>query len=225
MAQSELFSRLTETEAALLSKSPMVRQIPLGSALFHQGHMPENLFLIVDGLVRIAQINTDGEQTTLRIMGPGDLCCVAALRQPSYPATATAIKDTTVLVWRGCSFINVTKQHPAIANSVLAIVGNRAHELLQRATEMTGKCVSQGIAACLLWLSAQAGSKAAEGIHIESPVTRTDLASMAGLTYFTVSRKLSAWQKQGLVKSGRHRLTILDIAGISEIGEPRAGGS
>ncbi|MGP9812647.1 Crp/Fnr family transcriptional regulator [Rhodopseudomonas sp. NSM] len=221
VAHSALFSHLSEMDAALLLKSSIVRQIQPGSALFHQGDAPENLFQIVEGLVRVTQLNREGEQITLRIMGPGDLCCVAAIRQRSYPATATALKDTTVLAWRGCSFIEMTNRHPAIANNVLAIVGNRAHEMLQLATEMTGKSVSQRIAASLLRLSAQAGIETKEGLHIESPVTRTDLASMAGLTYFTVSRILSAWQKQGLVKSGRHRLTILDMPRISEIAEPR----
>ncbi|ABD07846.1 transcriptional regulator, Crp/Fnr family [Rhodopseudomonas palustris HaA2] len=220
VAHSALFSHLSDAEAALLLRTSTVRQIQPGNALFHQGDAPETLFQIVEGLVRVTQINTEGEQITLRIMGPGDLCCVAAIRQQSYPATATALKDTTVLAWRGCTFIDMANQHPAIANNVLAIVGNRAHEMLQRATEMTGKCVSQRIAACLLRLSVQAGVTTRDGVHIEAPVTRTDLASMAGLTYFTVSRILSAWQKQGLVKSGRQRLTILNMPRIAEIAGP-----
>ncbi|NEW94539.1 Crp/Fnr family transcriptional regulator, partial [Rhodopseudomonas sp. BR0M22] len=119
--------------------------------------------------------------------------------------------------------VNVVEQSPALADNVVCIAGDRTREMLNRATEMTGKCIAQRIAASLLRLSAQAGVRTPAGIHIESPVTRIDLASMAGLTYFTVSRTLSAWQKQGLVKSGRHRLTILDVSRLSEIAEPRIG--
>jgi len=52
-------------------------------------------------------------------------------------------------------------------------------------------------------------------------VTRGDLAEMAGLTYFTVSRMLSLWQKQGLVKSCRQRMTVLDPDRLAEIAEGR----
>jgi CRP-like cAMP-binding protein len=219
--RSALFSQLPATETSRLLAASMPRQFQPGQVLFHQGDTPEYLYQIVAGLVRITQINSEGEQITLRIMRPGDLCCVAAFRQPSYPATATAIKETTVLAWRVGSFVALTQQSPAIADNVVCIAGDRTREMLQRATEMTGKCIAQRIAASLLRLSVQAGTPTADGIHIESPVTRVDLASMAGLTYFTVSRTLSAWQKQGLVRSGRHRLTILDMARISEIAEPR----
>jgi len=223
VARSALFSQLSETEIAVLFNAAMLRRIQQGQVLFHQGDPPNYLFQIVGGLLRITQINSDGEQITLRIARPGDLCCVAALRRPAYPATAIAIKDATVLVWRACTFLDLARRHPGIADNVLSIVGDRAHEMLNRATELTGKSIEQRIAACLLRLSAQAGTESAEGIHIEFPITRFDLASMAGLTYFTVSRTLSAWQKQGLVKTGRHRLTILKVAHIVGIAEPRIG--
>lgn len=221
--RSALFSQLPPAETSRLLDASSLRQFPAGQALFHQGDVPEYLFQILSGLVRVTQLNSEGEQITLRIMRPGDLCCVAAFRQRSYPATATAIKATSVLAWRTSSFIALTQQSPALADNVVCIAGDRTREMLQRATEMTGKCIAQRIAASLLRLSAQAGVRTPAGIHIESPVTRIDLASMAGLTYFTVRRTLSAWQKQGLVKSGRHRLTILDISRISEIAEPRIG--
>ncbi|MCA6110929.1 helix-turn-helix domain-containing protein [Bradyrhizobium cenepequi] len=32
-----------------------------------------------------------------------------------------------------------------------------------------------------------------DGVQIEFPITRDDLAEMAGLTYFTISRTLSLW--------------------------------
>ncbi len=41
-----------------------------------------------------------GAQTALRILGAGELIgCVAVFQQILYPATATAIEDTTVLAW------------------------------------------------------------------------------------------------------------------------------
>jgi CRP-like cAMP-binding protein len=44
---------------------------------------------------------------------------------------------------------------------------------------------------------------------------------MAGLTYFTISRTLSVWQRQGLVSSGRQRMTVLDSDRLAEIADGR----
>jgi len=79
--------------------------------------------------------------------------------------------------------------------------------------------VERRIAAALLRLAAQAGTNATDGIQF--PVTRADLAETAGLTYFTVNRMLSLWQKQGIVKSGRQRMTVLDPDRLAEIAEGR----
>jgi CRP/FNR family transcriptional regulator, nitrogen oxide reductase regulator len=219
--QSALFSRLSDEETTLLLAASTLRQVQQGKLLFHQGDPPDLLFLVVSGMVRMSQINADGIQITLRIMKSGDvLGCVAVLKQFPYPATATVLNDTTVLSWRTPVFLELTNRHSTIADNVLSIVGDRARDMVQRIAEMTSKRIEQRIAVSLLRLSDQAGIKTDQGIHIEFPVTRADLAEMSGLTYFTISRTLSGWQKQGLLKSGRHRMTILDLGRLAEIADP-----
>ena len=56
---------------------------------------------------------------------------------------------------------------------------------------------------------AQAGRKTEEGILIDFPITRQDLADMTGSTLHTVSRTLSAWEDRGLVRSARRRVVVV----------------
>ncbi|KIC23525.1 helix-turn-helix domain-containing protein, partial [Leisingera sp. ANG-S3] len=59
-----------------------------------------------------------------------------------------------------------------------------------------------------------------EGIEIAFPVTRRNISEMTGTTLHTVSRLLSAWEKEGIVHSTRkhivvtapHRLVLLSGA-------------
>jgi CRP-like cAMP-binding protein len=181
------------------------------------------LLQVVSGLVRMTQINAEGVQTTLRLMRSGELLgCVAVIQQFPYPATATAAEDSVVLSWRSTQFLGLLKQHHAIMDNTLAIVGTRTRDMVQRVADMSGKNVERRIAAALLRLADQAGTKSNDGIRIQFPVTRDDLAEMAGLTYFTVSRTLSVWQKQGLVSSGRQRMTVLDRKRLAAIADGRA---
>ncbi len=218
--QGALFSGLSQELTTLLLSTATVRQARNGTALFHQGDPSDQLLQVISGLVRMTQINAEGAQTTLRIIRSGDLLgCVAVVQQFPYPATATAVEDTIVLSWRSAQFIGLMKQHQAIMDNTLNIVGTRAKDMVQRVGDMSGKNVERRIAAALLRLAAQVGTTTEDGIQIQFPVTRDDLAEMAGLTYFTVSRTLSLWQKQGLVSSGRQRMTVLDpqrLAGIAE---------
>jgi CRP-like cAMP-binding protein len=48
------------------------------------------------------------------------------------------------------------------------------------------------------------------GIEIDFPISRQDISEMTGTTLHTVSRMMSAWEKQGFVESGRKRITVRD---------------
>jgi CRP/FNR family transcriptional regulator, nitrogen oxide reductase regulator len=204
------FSGLPEDAAAALAAAASLRRVAQGKSLFHQGDAPTHLFQMVTGLVRITQINREGTQTTLRLMGPGDLLgCVAVFQQFPYPASATVLEDTVAMSWSAGQMFELLRQYPPIAESALHFVGQRASEMVQRIVEMSGKRMEQRVASALLRLADQAGTKAHDGIRIEFPVTRHDLAEMAGATYFTISRTLSDWKRRGLVNTSRQCVTIL----------------
>jgi CRP-like cAMP-binding protein len=217
-----LFSGLSDELASSLIGAATIRSAQRGTTLFHQGDAPDQMLQVISGLVRMTQISAEGTQTNLRIMRSGDLLgCVAVLQQFPYPATANAIDDTIVLSWRSAAFLDLIGRHPSIMDNALRIVGARTRDMIQRVGEMSGKNAERRVAAALLRLAAQAGTKTTDGIEILFPVTRDDLAEMAGLTYFTVSRTLSVWQRQGLVSSGRQRITVLDPRRLAEIADGR----
>ena len=76
--------------------------------------------------------------------------------------------------------------------------------------EMSTKQVEQRIANALLRIVGQSGRKTEEGIEIDFPISRQDIAEMTGTTLHTVSRLLSAWESEGIVRSGRQKVTVTD---------------
>lgn len=218
-ARNPLFVALPDGASAALLSAATSRQVSRGATLFHQGDPPTHLHQIVSGLAKLTQVSADGIQTTLRVMGPGELLgCVAVLQQFPYPATSTALDDTVVLSWRAEEFVALMSRYPSIVESTLRIVGARTKEMVDRVVAMSGS-VEQRIAGALLRLADQAGKRVAHGIEIGLPVTREHLAEMAGVTYFTISRTLSSWQKRGLVTSGRQRIVVLAASRLAEIAE------
>lgn len=217
-AAGGLFSGLDEEAADALLETAKQRQVPVGSAVFHQGDAPSQLFQVVTGLVKLSRVDPNGEQTTLRFMGPGELVgCVAVFQQFPFPATATATKPSSVLCWGAAQILDLICRYPAISVNALKTAGDRAREMVERVTELSAKGVEARIAGVLLRLASQVGRSCSGGVEVGSPVTRHDLAEMTGLTYFTVSRALSAWQKQGIVRLGRERIIVVEPRKLAEI--------
>jgi len=218
LARAALFAGLPCDTAAAIAGMATVRQADAGTPVFHQGDAPDHLVLIADGLVRMTQISSDGTETTLRIVAAGAVIgCVAVFRQFPYPATATAIAQSTVLLWRAPQFRDLMHRYPVLAENTLRLVGTHAHDMVARVVEMSGKRVEQRIAGALMRLACQVGTEVEAGIQLAFPVTRDDMAGMAGVTYFTLSRVLSRWQRSGLVRNGRQRLTILSPAHLTRL--------
>ena len=86
---------------------------------------------------------------------------------------------------------------------------------------MSSEQVEQRIAHVILKLVTQSGRKTEQGIEIDFPITRQDIAEMTGTTLHTVSRLLSAWEDEGLVRGGRQKVTVTDPHGLMLVAENR----
>ncbi|WP_244424877.1 Crp/Fnr family transcriptional regulator [Methylobacterium nodulans] len=213
-----LFAGLEREPADALLDAATHRQFAEGTTLFHQGDAPSQLFQVSAGLVKLSRVNPEGEQTTLRFMGAGDLVgCVAVFQQSPFPATAIASKPTSVLCWGAAQILDLTRRYPAISANALKTVGDRAREMIDRVAELTDKGVEARIASVLLRLAGQVGRTCLAGVEIAYPVTRRDVAEMTGVTYFTVSRILGGWQRQGLVQLGRVRIIVMEPQRLAQI--------
>ena len=67
------------------------------------------------------------------------------------------------------------------------------------------------MAGALLRLVAVVGEPRDSGVLLQVPLTRADLASMAGTTTESASRAMSRLRRGGVVESGRRWTAVLDV--------------
>jgi CRP-like cAMP-binding protein len=72
----------------------------------------------------------------------------------------------------------------------------RIEDVQNRYLEVCTEHVDQRIARSLLRLMRRAGLKVPEGMHIDIPLSRQNIADYSGTTLYTVSRTLSAGEKR-----------------------------
>ena len=75
----------------------------------------------------------------------------------------------------------------------------------------------QRVAYTLVKLSEKLGEKSDVGLLIQLPLSREDIANMSALTTETVSRIISKFQKQTLIKTGRKWVAIRNVEGLKNI--------
>ncbi len=220
VAAFPLFAGMPASDLDEMLRESRSAHHPKNAAVFEQGEPADAFFVLVHGHVRASKATPDGQQIVVRYVSPGEIFGVApAIGMTHYPATATAVVDSVVLAWPSAAWPRFVARHPTMATSALQTVGSRLQEAHTRVMEMTTEQVERRVAHALLRLAKQSGRKTAEGIEIDFPISRQDVAEMTGTTLHTVSRILSAWEQQGLVSGGRQRIALLDphkLFGIAE---------
>jgi CRP/FNR family transcriptional regulator, nitrogen oxide reductase regulator len=209
VADLPLFAGLAPAELdAMLSEARSARH-PKNSAVFEQGEDAHSFFLLLHGHVRATKMTPAGQQIVVRYVTPGETFAFAmAIGNTKYPATATAVDDSVVLAWPSAAWPRLVAQHPSLAANTLQTVGARLQETHARVIEMSTEQVERRVAHALLRLAQQAGRKVEQGVEIDFPISRQDIAEMTGTTLHTVSRILSGWEQQGLVEGGRQRIVL-----------------
>ena len=187
------------------------KRIAKGGTVFEQEAEAQSFFLLIDGHVRVVKATPDGQQVIVRYISPGELMGIAqALGRSTYPASAIAAIDCVVLAWPGHLWSEFAFAIPSFGANTYKTVGTRLHDTHSRIVEMATEQVEQRIAHSLLRLVKQTGKATDEGILIDFPISRQDIAEMTGTTVHTVSRLLTSWEDKGLVKSGRQKVTVVE---------------
>lgn len=218
LKQAPFFSGLQETDIALINKQFREYGYQSGEPIYFSGEKAANLYLVASGQVKLLQHTTSGQDVLLDILKPGDYFgSLTAVADELYSETAQAHTAVCVLRINAESFRTLLQQYPPVALKVIDITARRLLETQETVRRLSTDAVDRRIAAILLKLAYKVGEITGEGILIQMPLSRDDLAQMAGTTTETTSRVISQFQKEGLVRSGRQWVAIVDISGLEKI--------
>lgn len=212
VANLPVFANATREQVEAVLRDSQLASHSKGNAIFRQGEQAHSFWLLMEGRLQVVKLTPEGQQVVVRYIGPGEFFGIAvAMGRPSYPATSTPVVDSLALAWPSAAWPRLVEQCPTLGASALHTIGSRLHDAHSRLVEMSTQPVGQRIAAALLRLAQQAGRTVPTGIVFDFPISRQDVAEMTGTTLHTVSRTLSAWEAQGVVRSGRRRIEILAL--------------
>jgi CRP-like cAMP-binding protein len=219
--QSSLFKDVKPDVFAQAMNASVPRSVEEDGFFFMQGDPATHAYVLVEGRVKMLQITPNGQQITMRIMTPGQTYGGIALLNPQagYPATAQAMEDSRALAWDTTHLRELVAKDPSISLNVMSLMHGYITELQERQKALVTDRVEQRIARILLKLASQSGRKIDEGVLIDLPLTRQDIAEMSGTTLFTVSRTLNEWERGGLLEIGRERVVIRDPHGLVSIAD------
>jgi CRP/FNR family transcriptional regulator, nitrogen oxide reductase regulator len=210
-----LLSSLSEDQRRELLAAGLPRALKPRDVLGAQGEPADSIALVQVGHLKLGQVNAEGVETLIRFIGPGD-CYGAIALSPGkrFPVSAVAVEPSRVLVWPRAVIAGLAERIPQIRLNLFEEVTRRMTGVLSAVQDLAAERVPLRVARALLRLAEHGGERSPQGIRIVHPITRQEIADLAGTTLFTVSRVMSGWESDGLLRTGRGAVTIVDPEGL-----------
>ncbi len=211
LAENTLFHGLSSQELEEMRAAGNMRRFDSGSLIIRQGDPALAYYFMFCGHGKLAQVTPDGHQVLLRFVRPGGgFGLTSVLSGFDYMWSVKAIGECRTLVWHGEVLAQYMERCASLSFNVLRITVMRNRELEIRYQGLLTESVEQRVAHALVRLSDDVGRQTADGILIDVPLSREDLAEYAGTTLYTVSRLLHQWETDGHVRTGRERVVVCD---------------
>ncbi len=197
-----LFSELADAEIDQIRALARAQRYAARQTIVSQGDESADLFLIIDGRLRVSSCNANGDEVVLSIMGPGEVFGEMALLDGApRSATVSTLDACQLLVIEAGAFHSLLRQMPTLAQSLMKVMARRIRDLTDRTQDVALLDVESHLAKVLLALASRFGDHSRTGqTAITLKLSQQELASMVGATRELVNRRLRAWAQRGIVE-------------------------
>lgn len=184
--------------------------------MHREGEDTAHLELVISGAVRVLVTSPDGRTLTIRYCRPGALLGAMSLFSPDFamPATVQALVEARVLRTDPAVVRSLVRQ-PDVAHALLLELSERARGFLHEIPGNAFGSVRQRVVRHLLDLASEDGTTGGE---LVVSVSQQDLADAAGTAREVVVRILRELREEGLVRTGREQIVLIDVGRLVDSG-------
>lgn len=201
-----IFEGLSEADQHRIAETAVTRRFEPREQVYGAGDRT-GLHIVHRGQVKAYRATEGGSEQLVRLLFPGDFLGESALlADTASDHFAVAIRPSEVCSVPRAGMRRLLVERPPVALQMLQTVSNRLGVAEEMLAAVTGQSVGERLAQQLLHLADEAGSA-----RFRLPTSKKDLASYLGTTPETLSRRLGALQRAGVIRLGQQRtVEVLD---------------
>lgn len=186
-------------------------EMPKGAQVFGPTNIPDSLFFLYDGRIRVSQSSDTGRDIVLYRVDAGESCVLTTacmLAEEAYNAEGIAETDITAIVLPKLAFDRLVAEEEAFRKFVFAAYSRRLIDLLRVVDDVAFGHMDVRLAERLLDLA---------GDFKEIAATHQQLASELGTAREVISRILQDFQKREMIAQSRGRIALLNKQALRDL--------
>tara|TARA_R110002033_G_scaffold8237_1_gene28475 strand:+ start:1607 stop:2656 length:1050 start_codon:yes stop_codon:yes gene_type:complete len=188
---------------------------PKNTIIYREQDHANYIYLINKGTVKCHQIDEQGKELVTTIYKEDDLFGYSTFTSNKpHKETATSIHDVELTGISAKQFSEIINDNHKIAIELIQLLSDNISTMKNQLLEMAYSSVSKKTATTILKFAEKINRKPEDPIKI----SRSDLASVAGIATETLIRTLTSFKRQGIIKIEGRNIQILDIEELKRIG-------
>ncbi len=218
-----LASRIRED---LLPRDGVQRIAPVrrGAVIVPPNSVPENIYFVDSGYVKLVQKGADGKEVILLIIPPGGLFGEEALYESGVRrVSAQMMQEGAIYQIPRSLLLSLAESTPEVFRGVCEVLAARQRELEQKIALLCLHDVEYRILHYLSTLPATFHTANTQEYSI--PLSQSELAHLIGATRETTSTTLNNLARRGLVRLGRRMLMVTSMEAVRHAADERSGGA
>lgn len=182
--------------------------------IYTEGEHSNYIYLINKGVVKCYKLDEQGKELTTALYKEDDLFGYTSFTQNlPYKETATAIKHTELVGIAKNDLKTVLNSNHQVTLELIQLLTNDLSTVKDQLLQMAYSSVNKKTATTLLKFAEKMNRKPNDPIKI----SRSDLASVAGIATETLIRTMSIFKKQGIIEIEGRNIKILDLEKLQDI--------
>lgn len=219
MGEHVFFGGLERNEQDAIIELGRQREAESGSILFHHGDAYRGFYLLLEGAVHIYRLSESGRMLVLHVIRPGESFAEVPLFEPTsdptYPATAETLEDSTLLFVPARPFLRFVDEHPTVCLQMLGKIAQRQREAVRQLDALSLQDVQCRLARHLAEHAPDEADEQTPTIELDIP--KSVLAAKIGTVPETLSRALSTLEQKGLIRSEPSSITVENMKGLKRM--------
>lgn len=206
-----IFSFLSDDELRKIISMTGHLQFKKGEALCYEGESSDTLFIINEGKVKLSKMTKDGKEQIVHILSSGDFFGELNLfnDEERYNFSGYAISNVKICTLSKKHMDDILIRNPRISLKILKEVAKKLTRAENLAQNLATNDAEIRIAHMILEFSEKYGEGIKDGIKIELPINREEMANYCGITRETISRKLSIFEELNIIDFIGNKILII----------------
>lgn len=207
-----IFSRLEKNEVKLICERASEKKYLKGEIIFLEDYDDKNLYILVEGRVKLTILSPDGKEKVLTILQVGDIFGDMSLfDQDTHLITAEVVDDARLVILPFVDLEIIIRNEPGVAIKIIEALAKKTRLLTGQIKELVFQDAEGRLASLLLRFVGDFGIKVKSGIMIDIILTHQDIANLIGSSRVTVTKLMNQFIDEKLIKIYKRKVIVIDI--------------